>query len=278
MVASLKQTMPVRATRYFIRKLIEHRRSCKWENPSNVFMQKNQEKLEALRGKHQGEPCVIIGGGPSINKMDLNEFKDCVTIACNGFYLKFDDIDFVPTYYTVEDPLPAEDNQIEINAIKNSTKIIPYDLRDVLKPDDNTVYINFLRSYMRPSNSSFPLFSNDCAKQCYWGGTVLYMNIQLAYYLGCNPIYLIGVDLNYKIPNTVKKNGAILLSTEDDMNHFHPNYFGEGKRWHLPEMDRMQKSFTTAYEHLKSQGIQLVNAGIDSQLKDVPIQRFNNEK
>ena len=92
----------------------------------------------------------------------------------------------------------------------------------------------------------FPLYSHDFLNESFWGGTVMYLNIQLAEYLGCNPIYLVGVDLSYQVSNSAIRNGAVLTSTEDDENHFDPRYFGKGKRWHLPETDRMQHAFDTA--------------------------------
>jgi hypothetical protein len=270
MIEEMKGTMPYRAIRYFLRILKEKSISKKW-NSEECFFKENKEKLLLLKDKHKGMPCVLIGGGPSINKMPLNDYKDMITIACNGFYLKHDELDYIPTYYTVEDPLPANDNKYEIIGLKGTTKVIPYDLKDIIEPDENTVYINFLRSYMRPSNPNFPLFNNhDFENKSYWGGTVMYMNIQLAKYLGCNPIYIIGVDLSYNVPKSVRQNGAVLESTEDDDNHFDPRYFGKGKKWHLPETDRMQQAFTKAYKELKKEGIELINAGVDSKLKIVP--------
>ena len=50
----------------------------------------------------------------------------------------------------------------------------------------------------------------------------MYFNIQLAEYLGCNPAYLIGVDLSYSVSKSVERLGAVLTSTEDDENHFDP--------------------------------------------------------
>lgn len=263
----VKGTLIYRALRYANRILKEKYRTLCWQRGK---YEKNYQKLLELKNKHKGQPAVLIGGGPSINKMDLNQFKDMVTIACNGFYLKHDDIDFLPTYYTVEDPLPAEDNSSEISQLTGTTKIIPWDLKHLIKSDSDTVYINFLRSYMRPNNPKFPLFSHEFENRSFWGGTVMYMNIQLAKYLGCSPIYIIGVDLSYNVPNTVKKTGAVLLSTEDDENHFDPRYFGKGKRWHLPETERMQKSFTKAYQELNFENIPLINAGVNSKLQDVP--------
>lgn len=269
MLVKIKGKIIYRAFRYFFRMIKEAWISSKWVSNEGFFAS-NMVKLKSLKDKHKGQPCVIIGGGPSINKMNLNDYKDMVTIACNGFYLKHDVIDYIPTYYTVEDPLPAQDNKFEIMSLKGTTKIIPYDLKNVIEPDNNTVYVNFLRSYMRPNNPEFPLFSNEFENKVYWGGTVIYMNIQLAKYLGCDPIYLIGIDLSYKVPESVKKCGAVLVSTEDDENHFDPRYFGKGKKWHLPETERMQRAFTKAYHECEKNNVRLLNAGVDSQLKVVP--------
>nr|PMG86518.1 hypothetical protein BCU82_13145 [Vibrio cyclitrophicus] len=266
--------MVYRGLRYFLRKLMEKRRSFNWTKPKSLYFD-DYKKLKHIKDKHKGQPCVLIGGGPSINKLDLNKLDNTVTIACNGFYLKHPELDFLPTYYTVEDPLPAEDNKHEISSLKNTTKIIPTDLEKFISRDENTIYCNFQRSYLRPSRKDYPLFSEDFSKESYWGGTVMYFNIQLAYHLGCNPIYLIGVDLSYNVPDSAKRSGAVLTSTEDDNNHFDPRYFGQGKRWHLPETDRMQHCFTKAYKELDKRGVKLINIGVDSNLKDIPKEYYH---
>lgn len=270
MIDYIKGSMAFRGGRYFNRKFKEFLRTKRWNTSSNIAQKQNYNKLLSLKDKHKDQPCVLFGGGPSINKMDLNQFQDMVSIGCNGFYLKHEDISFIPTYYTVEDPLPAMDNKRELEVLEGTTKVIPYDLKDIIGADENTIYVNFLRSYMRPNNKDFPLFSTEFEDYSYWGGTVMYFNIQLAHYLGCNPIYLVGVDLSYKVPETVKRAGAVLTSTEDDENHFDPRYFGAGKKWHLPETERMQKSFTKAHKELKKQGVDLLNAGVNSKLRHIP--------
>ncbi|MAJ37336.1 MAG: hypothetical protein CMC19_05320 [Flavobacteriaceae bacterium] len=264
----IKSTLVSRGIRYYFRKLNEFFRTLFFH-----FIYPNDFKaLKALKDKHKDEPCVLIGGGPSLNKMNLEKLQGFVTIACNGFYLKMDELHWSPTYYTVEDPLPAEDNQKEISRLCNTTKVIPVDLKKFISRDKNTIYCNFRRSYLRPGRKNYPKFSFDFTKQSFWGGTVMFYNLQLAAHLGCNPIYLVGVDLNYKIPKDVSKSGAVLLSNSDDENHFHPKYFGKGKRWHLPETDRMQKCFTKAYIELTENDFKVYNAGIDSKLKDIPKQ------
>lgn len=264
-----------RIPRYFFRKLKESLRSFLWKKNIGPTYRKNKLALSKLKNKHKNEPCVIIGGGPSLNKMNLNFFADYVTIACNGFYLKHDEISFTPTYYTVEDPLPAEDNRKEINNIDDTIRVIPYDLKRIIDEPKNTIYVNFRRSAINSRSSKFPFYSHDFLNESFWGGTVLYFNIQLAEYLGCNPIYLIGVDLSYSVSKSVERLGAVLTSTEDDENHFDPRYFGKGKRWHLPETDRMQQAFDEAHKQLKSKNIKLFNAGVYSLLQNIPTIKLN---
>jgi len=265
-----KGTLLYRGVRYYIRKLNELFRTFFF----NSLYNNEYNALKNLKDKYKDKPCVLIGGGPSINRMDLEKFNDCVTIACNGFYLKMEDLSWSPTYYTVEDPLPAEDKKKEISKLSGTTKIIPIDLKKFIRKDENTIYCNFRRSYLRPVRKNYPKFSFDFERESFWGGTVMYFNLQLAAHLGCNPIYLIGVDLSYKIPADITKNGAVLLSNSDDENHFDPRYFGKGKRWHLPETDRMQKCFTKAFFELKERGFELYNAGIESNLKVIPKKPF----
>ena len=83
-------TFTYRVPRYLIRKLRESIRSFLWRNKMGLDYQLNKNALLGLKNKHKGKPCVLIGGGPSLNKMDLEQFSDLITVACNGFYLKHD--------------------------------------------------------------------------------------------------------------------------------------------------------------------------------------------
>lgn len=236
---------------------------------------RNLQNLRALRDKHIGEEIVLIGGGPSINKLDLSLLANKTTIACNAFHLKMEELDWEPTYYVVEDPLPAKENREEINREISSIKLFPNEFRRFLKrTGDYDVYVNFRRSYGIGKNSVWPRFNEKDNLDFYWGGTVMFFSIQLAVLLGCSKIYLIGVDLNYKIPSGTIKKGTVLTSTQEDPNHFDPRYFGAGKKWHLPETDRMQKAFDKAYEYCSAKGVEIVNIGVDSKLKTIPRESY----
>ena len=80
----MKSTLIYRGIRYYFRKLKELIVTTFF----STLYKNDFNKLSSLKDKHKGKPCVLIGGGPSLNKMNLESFKDYVTIANNGFFLK----------------------------------------------------------------------------------------------------------------------------------------------------------------------------------------------
>ena len=56
---------------------------------------------------------------------------------------------------------------------------------------------------------------------------------------GFSEVYLIGMDFSYSLPESTEIEGCNYTSQEDDPNHFHPDYFGKGKKWHDPQLDRV---------------------------------------
>ncbi len=235
---------------------------------SGVVTPANRRRLAALRDRHAGQRCFVIGSGPSINRMDLSPLADEKTFGFNAFFLVADRLGFLPTYYLVEDPLPAEDNAAEINGLEGTTRIVPWDLRYCLRPDPRTVYVHFDRFYGDFPEPGFPRMTSDASRVVFWGGTVAYMAIQLADYMGFHEIYLLGIDLSYQVPEDL--DSPRITSGGDDPNHFHPDYFGKGKRWHDPKVDRMQHSFETAWRVLDGNGRRLINATAGGNLEEVP--------
>ena len=194
----------------------------------------NKLRFESLKKKRQlQQRCFIIGNGPSLNDTDLGLLKDEVTFGVNGIFLKFDE-NFCTTYYVVEDHLVAEDRAPSINNISQCTKIFPFYLSYCLDKQENVIFINHRPRKSYPDGFDF---STEASEITYTGGTVTFTCLQLAYYLGFKEIYLIGVDHNYVIPADTERSlqydiGQLDMKS-DDPNHFDPDYFGKGYRWHV---------------------------------------------
>jgi len=223
--------------------------------------------LRALKGRYRGRRVFVIGNGPSLNDTDLAPLRDEVTIGSNGIFLLFDRMGFRPTLYTVEDTLVAEDRAAVINGLRGMTKVFPNDLRYCIERDADTVFINFCR----PGYVGFPRFSDNFERRVYWGGTVTFLNLQLAWFMGASAIYLVGLDHSYRKPvagDAVV--GNVISSGSADDNHFHPDYFGPGFRYHDPMVERMETGYRKAREFLEARGCPVFNATVGGRLEVFP--------
>src|SRR5205085_433432 len=91
--------------------------------------------------------------------------------------------------------------------------------------------------------------------------------IQLAYYMGFSDVYLVGVDHSYNFSGTPH---AEQLSTGDDPNHFAPNYFGKGFRWHLPDLEGSELAYRVANYIYRTTGRRIYDATIGGKLQVFP--------
>lgn len=227
-------------------------------------------KLRALRERFKGSKrCFLIGNGPSINQTDLSMLKNEVTFAVNGFFLKAVDLDWKPTFYVVEDHLVAEDRAKWINDFKGPIKLFPSYLGYMFDKSDDTIFYNHRPRKSYPHGFDFSL---EADKITYTGCTVTFSMMQLATYLGFEEIYLIGVDASYEIPKDAQEGKdysvGVLDMKSDDPNHFDPDYFGKGFRWHDPQVEKMVEAYAEARKVLEEQTIQRIyNAGIGGKLE-----------
>ena len=222
---------------------------------------------EILKNKYKGKRVFLIGNGPSLNKTPMYLLKNEYTLCFNRFNIMLERLDWIPTFFTTVDERVAEDNSEDLN---NMIKKIKY----CFFPD------------IHPQNSDFRKFIKK-SKNIYWldlvrngfykelpktgmNGTVANVGIQILAYLGFKEIYLIGVDMDYKTPDTVIKNDnrKWTSTSDDDPNHFDPRYFGEGKKYHRPRInDLVHPGYKKAKTFTEKLGIKIYNAGYGGKLE-----------
>lgn len=91
--------------------------------------------------------------------------------------------------------------------------------------------------------------------------------LQIANFLGCDPIILIGFDHKYVVPPPAEIQNSIIHSQGNDVNHIHPNYFGFGYRWHDPNVDRMELGYRCARTEFERQNVTVLNATVGGHLE-----------
>jgi len=227
------------------------------------------QRLQALRDIHKGERCFIIGNGPSLNKCDLGLLKDEFSFAVNGIFYKTKEVGYRPTFYMVEDNHVVADNIKKINRYKCPYKFFPANYKHLIVPDENTIFVPADLGFYRENHPSFciPRFSKEVENVIYTGQSVTIMQLQMAYHLGFSEVYLIGMDFSYALPDSTKVEGCNYTSQEDDVNHFHPDYFGKGKKWHDPKLDRVLLNYQKCKEAFEEDGRKIYNATIGGKLE-----------
>ena len=231
-----------------------------------------KDYLRTFKNKHKGQRCFIIGNGPSLNETDLSLLKNEFTFAVNGIFYKRKDIGFRPSYFVVEDNHVIADNVGEINQMIDCVRFFPERYADQINSNEKTHFLPTDWNFYDPESSFFevPRFSKEISEVIYTGQTVTYLNLQLAYYMGFSEVYLIGVDFSYTIPESAKIDGHTITSQDNDPNHFHPDYFGKGKKWHDPKLYNCLKTFLLAKEVFEQSGRKVCNATIGGMLEAFP--------
>lgn len=211
-------------------------------------------RIVAMRDKHRGERCFIIGNGPSLKNTELSLLKDEVTFGLNRIYLLFDQIGFTTTYYVSVNKLVIEQCAHDIVKLP-CPKFISWRARDLIEFTDDTMFLN---------SRSRPMFYPDITKGIWEGATVTYVAMQIAYYLGFQEVILIGVDHSFV---TQGEPHAAVVSQGDDPNHFDPQYFGKGFRWNLPDLELSELAYRIAKYQFESDGREIVDATVGGKLQ-----------
>ena len=235
-------------------------------------------ELSKLKDKFKGERCFILGNGPSLNKLDLNLLKDEYSFAVNGIFYKTEEMGYKPTFYVVEDTAVMKENIERIKEYEVEYKFFPARYKKYFRAKHRK---NILFFYLNEGfyikgrgNFEFPRFSQDASDRLYCGQSVTIVNLQLAYFLGFSEIILIGMDFDSHIPDTAKVNGDVIVSTEDDVNHFHPQYFGKGKTWHDPKLHNVLKSYRLCKFIYEEHGRKIIIATKGGRLEIFPRRDF----
>ena len=235
----------------------------------------DREAMAALRDSHRGETCVIIGNGPSLNKIDFGLLPGVATFGVNSLFLARDRMGFDPTFYVVEDSAVMADNTDAIREMQaRELKLFPAMYRGALdeRSVGPTVFFTMNRGFYTPTSPNYctPRFSTAAEERVYAGQSVTIINLQLAYHFGFTRVVLVGMDFSYVIPDSVQREGVVFTSTEDDPNHFDPRYFGAGKKWKDPQLARVASNYELARAVYAADGREIINSTVGGMLDVFP--------
>lgn len=222
-------------------------------------------RLRTYHNKYEGKRCFVIGNGPSLRQTDLSYLRDEITFGANRLYLNFHDMGFTSTFLVITNILVVEQCADDLKAL-SIPKFITWRARKWMKDDDSTIFVD--TDYTLPET-----FAQDVSGRVYEGNTVTYTSLQLAYHMGFSKVILVGVDHHYDTKGPANK---VVVSQGEDPNHFHPDYFGEGFRWQLPDLVGSERAYKMAEENFARDGREIIDATIGGRLTIFPKVKYED--
>jgi hypothetical protein len=222
------------------------------------------DRLAQFQSKHEGERCFIIGNGPSLKDMDLRPLRTETTFGLNRIYLLFDKIGFPTTYHVSINRLVIEQCANEIQQLP-TTKFVKWESKAGGRHWTSQDWLDHSPDLFFINAGTDVNFSHSPIETKMWeGGTVTYVAMQLAYFMGFSEVVLIGVDHRFVSQGP---NNQEIVSEGDDLNHFDPNYFGKGFRWQLPDLETSELAYEIAKWRFEGSGRRIVDATVNGALQ-----------
>lgn len=216
-------------------------------------------RLERFRNCHYGQECLILCNGPSLRKVDFSQIDRArfKVIGLNKIFLGFDLLGVVPDYVVAINRKVIEQSAEPFKALK-VTKFVSSRVGSDLVPPDATTY--HLNTTNLPAGAK--RFSEDIVDYVHEGWTVTHAALQIAYYMGFRAVHIVGMDHRFHQHEAGRENQESTIAG-DDVDHFHPAYFGHGQKWDLPDLRNSEISYRAAREAYEADGRQIFDCTVD---------------
>jgi hypothetical protein len=205
----------------------------------------SNDEINQLKDKHKGQPAFVIGNGASLLETDPRRLGgDVVTFAGNGI-VRLEN--FSPDYYFSLDYSALVHWSDEIFRL-SSSRFFPSRLWQ---------WINENESFRQKNNLFYPacyerrddLSIDDWYKHGFeTGHTIISPMLQMAAWMGCSTVYLIGVDLSHD------KKG----------DYFSANYHASSFRGYKKEQlqafkTKLPRGINRSINACKKKGVEVIN-------------------
>lgn len=200
-------------------------------------------RLQIFKNKYKDKKCFIVATGPSLRIEDLHILRknNMVCFGVNSV-LKIEK-EWAADIYVASDSRFISDNIKKIHDYNCPYKFIGDSCEEYWKNSKGDSY----KIHVTKAGTEIADFSEEVSQKVYSGyggsGTVTYVCIQLAVYMGFTEIYLIGADCNYVAGS--KNNYFVPGEVEDHMNH---------------KEDLMIKAYEYAKKYADTHDVKIYNA------------------
>ncbi|MFA7083381.1 MAG: glycosyltransferase [Arcobacteraceae bacterium] len=226
------------------------REQIKTDEYLNQLQEKNKDcsKIATLKNKFHKKRCIIVGLGPSLDSLDSSILENEYTFCFSNFFTKLDK--FTPTFYVGDESKILKNNAPMIDSLDIPYKLISSMHCHYLQKQDSIYHFNENLDYERILSPEYQKtnFSFEADKYLYKAATAAHLCMQLAYYLGFETVYLIGIDLLYDKPaltvnrDTTKEGVAKIL---EDFDYVKTIFENDGRKIYNLSSQSALKMFET---------------------------------
>lgn len=224
--------------------------------------------LKFYKNLHKGKTAVIIAGGPSLKRTNLEIFdKGVYRLGVSLVYRGVEDIDYQF----------IGDRNIFTQVYRDF--IMGHEFQQLFVSQG--IYHQF-RNLINTKNVSYftggeKKFYTDVSKGTYGGGTSSFLAMQFAYYMGFDPVFIVGLDHSWDFSTSKEVGegvgGKLLRHTGEDVNHFTNDFYGDKINFFKPKEDKMLESYAMAGKAYAEAGRNLINVSIETKVPNEVIRR-----
>ena len=234
---------------------------------------KYTEKCKKFSRCHQNsERCFIIGNGPSLRIEDLEMLRNEITFAANTIYGVYGSTDWRPSYYcsvdtTIWNTLGRDEIIEKILSSCEAAFASPYGSSFEYKEDEEFKNLYYVMPVeQKDSDTQYSLFAEECSDIVNICGTVTYIMMQLAVYMGFKKIYLLGIDFTFSHEkhgdNSIKINNISnhMEQIEKEQERFYEVLKKKYGYNYMASVDQQKEAYMSAKKYADEHGIKIYNA------------------
>jgi hypothetical protein len=221
---------------------------------------------EKLRNCHAGQRCFVIGNGPSLATQDLAPLGNEITFVMNAFWRHPILDTWQPTYFCFADPVWHDGSEAVKRSFESirarahsATYIFPLAgksavERDALVPIDSTYFFAFQSQPIGFSVAD----TFDLTRPIPFPFSTAQLAIMAAMFMGCTPIYLMGLDHNWL---ALRGQETHFFSTTSIENHSTANgQLNDSYDTEIDSVAKLWKGYRKLHSLAEAEGIQIFNA------------------
>ena len=212
-----------------------------------------------FKNKHLNKKAYICCNGPGLADIDFSLINNDIIFCLNRGYLK-QDMNF--NYWVSVDPKMENHFRKEFNAVDCAGKFSHSAIKDSFQLSWN------------PSRKG--TFETQFDVPFFQGYSTVISAITLAYWMGCNPVYLIGADHSLSWENTAKENGSVRCLGADK-DHFDPNYCPSDFKFNKQPIGNVALYYNLAYKAFLKNNRIFLNASTFTKLSEDILPRIKFE-